>query len=372
MGITVKEVSAPEQKSVQEVEKELLEKHESQFVDPEVSTTETVAEKVEAPKSQETPAVEEVSEKKELADEDVLSYIGKRYGKTIESLDQLFEEREKSEELPEDVSAYFKYKKDTGRGIDDFVKLQQNYDEMDQDDLLASYYKAKEDYLDNDDIAAILSDFEFDEDLDEEKEIKKKKRAKKKVVSEALSFFNEQKEQYKIPLESRAESLNPEVEKELKDYRESLQRAKTSEEESALRRKKFIERTNSLLDDNFEGFNFKIGENSYSYKPSNLEELKEKNSDISTFITAFLDENGELTDVERYHKSLAIANYPDRFAKFFYEQGRAEAVTNSAKKSKNIDFDQRRVPEVSNKGGLQIKNVTQVSDGNRLRIRKRK
>jgi len=243
---------------------------------------------------------------------------------------------------------------------------------MDQDDLLASYYKAKEDYLDNDDIAAILSDFEFDEDLDEEKEIKKKKRAKKKVVSEALSFFNEQKDQYKIPLESRTESLNPEVEKELEEYRNSLQRAKTSEEESALRREKFIERTNSLLDDNFEGFNFKIGDNSYSYKPSNLEELKAKNSDISKFVTSFLDDNGELTDIERYHKSLAIANYPDRFAKFFYEQGRAEAVTNSAKKSKNIDFDQRRVPEVSTKGGLQIKNVTQVSDGNRLRIRKRK
>lgn len=370
MGITVKEVSAPEQKSVQEVEKELLEKHESQFVDSEVSKTET--EKVDAPKSEETPVAEEVSEKKELQDEDVLSYIGKRYGKNIESLDQLFEEREKSEELPEDVSAYFKYKKETGRGIDDFVKLQQNYDEMDQDDLLASYYKAKENYLDNDDIAAILSDFEFDEDIDEEREIKKKKRAKKKVVSEALSFFNEQKDQYKIPLESRTESLNPEIEKELEEYRNSLQRAKTSEEEATLKRQRFIKKTDDMLNDDFKGFNFTIGESNYSYKPSNLEELKSQNSDIRNFINKFLDESGELTDLESYHKSLAIANYPDKFAKFFYEQGRAEAVTNSAKKSKNIDFDQRRVPEVSNKGGMQIKNVTQASDGNRLRIRKRK
>ena len=247
MGITVKEVNSPEQKSVQEVEKELLEKHESQFVDSEVSKTETVAEKVEAPESSDTPAVEEVSEKKELQDEDVLSYIGKRYGKNIESLDELFEEREKSEELPEDVSAYFKYKKETGRGIEDFVKLQQNYDEMDQDDLLASYYKAKENDLDNDDIAAILSDFEFDEDIDEEREIKKKKRAKKKVVAEALSFFNEQKEQYKIPLESRTESLNPEIEKELEAYRNSLQRAKTSEEEATLKRQRFIKKTDEYV-----------------------------------------------------------------------------------------------------------------------------
>ena len=365
MGITVKEVNAPEQKSVQEVEKELLEKHESQFVDSETTN-------VEAPTTETKAPVEEVSEKKDLADEDILSYIGKRYGKEIESLDQLLEERETREELPEDVSAYFKYKKETGRDINDFVKLQQNYEDMDQDELLSNYYKSKEDYLDNDDVDAILSDFEFDEDLDEEKEIKKKKRAKKKAVSEALTFFNEQKEQYQIPLESRTESLTPESSEELKEYRESLQRAKTNEEESALRREKFIQRTNALLDDNFEGFNFKIGENSYSYKPSNMEELKGKNSDISTFVTSFLDENGELTDVENYHRSLAIANYPDKFAKFFYEQGRAEAVTNSAKQSKNIDFDQRRVPEVSTKGGMQIKNVTQVSDGNRLRIRKRK
>ena len=96
---------------------------------------------------------------------------------------------------------------------------------MDQDDLLARYYKAKDAYLDKEDIAIMIEDFDYD-DLDEEKDIKKKKLAKKKAVSEAINYFNEQKEKYKIPLESRKEELNPQDAEDLKAYRDELQRAK--------------------------------------------------------------------------------------------------------------------------------------------------
>ena len=148
MEIKVKALDGTESKSVQEVEKELLEKHEEQFEDS--ADKEEVA-NVEGTTEETTPTEEQQTESS-LTDEDVLSYIGKRYGKDINSFDELMTERETSEELPEDVAAYFKYKKDTGRGIEDYVKLQQDFTSMEDDKLLAEYYLTTEDGIDRDDV----------------------------------------------------------------------------------------------------------------------------------------------------------------------------------------------------------------------------
>ena len=88
MEFKVKEVTAVEEKSVQEVEKQLLDKHEEDLSQEN--------QEVEVPETIDTPA--------ELKEEDVLSYIGKRYNKEINSFDELMSERETQEELPEDVS----------------------------------------------------------------------------------------------------------------------------------------------------------------------------------------------------------------------------------------------------------------------------
>jgi hypothetical protein len=114
--------------------------------------------------------------------------------KTINSLDELFESKQTSPELPEDVAAYFKYKQETGRSIEDFVNLNKDFSKVDQDELLANYYQATDDYLDKDDVASMLEEFEYDEDLDDEKNIKKVKLAKKKAVSEARKYFEKEKE----------------------------------------------------------------------------------------------------------------------------------------------------------------------------------
>ena len=62
-----------------------------------------------------------------------------RYDKDINSVDDLFAEKEANEPLPEDVSAYLKYKQETGRGINDFYELQKDYDSMEDDVVLANY-----------------------------------------------------------------------------------------------------------------------------------------------------------------------------------------------------------------------------------------
>jgi hypothetical protein len=134
MELKVRAVEATEEKSIQEVEQELLEKHEEKFNDSNETTEQTPQIKMDfaeesvvkdTPKAEETSeeTPEPVQEQAELSEEDVLSYIGKRYGKEINSLDELNAARQEAEELPEDVAAYFKYKKETGRGIEDYVKL---------------------------------------------------------------------------------------------------------------------------------------------------------------------------------------------------------------------------------------------------------
>jgi hypothetical protein len=365
--IKVRSLDDVEQKSKAQVEEELLQKHEDQFEDSEttqVETTETVT------------VPEETTEAKEEApsfdDKDVLSHINERYGKTINSLDELFEARETTPELPEDVAAYFKYKQETGRTIEEFVKLNRDFSNVDQDELLANYYKTKDEYLDNDDVEAMLEDFQYDEDIDEERDIKKKKLAKKKAVAEARKFFEDQKEQYKIPLESRQESIDPEVSKELEEFKKQRKEAKEYEESVAKNREIYLKQLDEVFDSKFKGFEFKIDDQVLSYNPSSVDELKSKNVDVTGWVKSYLGENGLLKDYEGFHRALAIANYPDKFARYFYEKGKSDAVTTDAKRTKNVNLSVNKSPEVSQKGGMQIKTVTSPSDGNRLRIRKRK
>jgi len=190
MEIKVREVGEAQTKSVQEVENELLAKHEEEISQGETTSEKNTEEATikegpeETPK--EAPVVEAEKESSSLKEEDVLSYIKNRYDKQIDSVDQLFSEREQAEDLPEDVSAYLKYKKETGRGINDFMKLNEDFDDLDDNTLLARYYANKEDGLDSDDISFMIEEeFGYDKEIDEESDIRRKKVAKKKELAKA-------------------------------------------------------------------------------------------------------------------------------------------------------------------------------------------
>ena len=374
MEIKVKAVDSPESKSIQEVEKVLLEKHEEALSDEAGETNmEGVDESTESATTTEEQEdiqteVETQAQSSELNEEDVLSYIKNRYDKQIDSVEELFSKKESNEELPEDVSAYLKYKQETGRGFEDFVKLQQNFDEMSPDDLLESYYKATEIGLDDDDIDIMLDEFDYDEDIDAESDIKKIKLAKKKAIGKAKRFFNEQKEDYYKPLESSTAVLPEEEKKKIEEVNQYIEQAKSYEEEQSRRREWFLEKTDEVFSD-FKGFDFKIGDDqTLTYTPTNAEEVKKINSDTNNFMKKFVDEKGVLTDAAGYHKALAIAMNPDRYAKFFYEQGLSAGTEDVTKKIKNINMSERNAPEVTNKGGVQIRAINPDS-GKGLKIR---
>jgi len=362
MEIKVKEVGVVEEKSVQQVEQELLEKHEEKL-------NEEVASEV-APEETESVEPEVELQKEDLTEESVLSFIKNRYGRDISSLDELTAAKE-SEKMPEDVAAYYKYKKETGRGLDDFAKLQVNYDEMDTDKLLRDYLMATEDGLDPEDIEMLMEDYSFDEDLDDDSDIKKIKIARKKTIAKAKSYFNDQKEKYRVPLESSRDSISESDAKDLEAYKQYIESAKTYEEEISRKRDWFNKKTNDVFGSEFKGFEFTLDDKKVTFSPGDATELKKIQSDPQNFIGKFLNEDGLIEDAVGYHKALSIAMNPEKFAKFFYEQGKAEATDDVIRKTKNINMSERKAPEVTSKGGMQIKSLGNDS-GRGLKIRSKK
>ena len=372
MEIKVREMSELDSKSSQEIEKELLEKHEQQF--SEVSSSDEV-EIVSEPLPDETTAeapeeeatIEEVAQQPyDLKEEDVLSYIGNRYGKEINSIEELMSEREKAEEMPEDVAAYFKYKKETGRGISDFVKLQQDYTTMNPDSLLKEYLTLTEEGLDAEDIESLMEDYSYDEELDDESDVRKTKLAKKKIIAKANRFFKEQQELYKQPLESSGSSN--EANEELQAYKQYLNTAKTQQEEANRKREWFVKKSDEVFGSEFKGFKFKLNDEEIMFSPGGASELKKAQETPMNFVQKYMDSQGLLNDAEGYHRSLAMAMNPDKFAQFFFEQGKSKATEDVIRKTKNINMSERKAPEVSTKGGMQVKSISEPS-GNRLRIK---
>ena len=352
MEIKVREVNEVESKSTQQVEQELLEKHEAEV-------------------SGDAPAQEEAADQPSgLSEDDVRSFLSERYGREIGSLDELNEARETAPELPEDVAAYYKYKQETGRGLEDFIKVNRNLDEADGDNLLKEYLLITEDGLDAEDVEMMMDDYKYDEDLDDEADIKKAKLAKKKAIAKAKKYFEEQKEKYQAPLESRgAGSL--EDSEEYQAYQQYVEQAKTYQEEQKRRKEWFDEKTNEVFSDGFKGFEFSIDDKSYVYTPGDRTELKKLQQTPEAWLNKYLDDKGLVKDAAGYHKSLAVAMNPEKFARFFYEQGQANAVDDVMRKTKNINMSERSAPQSTTKGGLKIRAVNQDS-GRGLKIKTRR
>ena len=387
MEIKVKAVEATE-KSKQEIEQELLDKHNEKNEEQEtqVKTNDSNVERVvignantSTTEEQESvqskdEAQEETTQSSELKEEDVLSFIKNRYEKEFTSVDQLFDQKSENEELPEDVKAYFDYKKTTGRGIEDYVKLNRDFSAMDEDSLLEEYLLASGEATDSEDVEVLMDDYTFDEELDEEKDIKKIKMSKKKAIAKAKKFFEEQKEMYKQPVESSGTAISDEQQKELETYKQYLAEAKSNEQEIKRKRDWFIDKTNEVFTD-FKGFDFKIGDTTFTFNPGDGSKLKEAQLNSASFVNKYVDnESGLLNDAAGYHRALAIAMNPERFAQFFYEQGKADATEDVTRKMKNVDMSERRTPQITrqNKDGLQIKSIsTPSSRGLKIRSNKK-
>lgn len=360
MEFTVKEVSN-EEKSVQEIEADLLRQKEEK----DAAAAAAVAAK--APETDpEPPKHVDTDEPEELSEEKVISFLRKKYGEDINSLDDLKPGAKDGNEIPEDVKAFLKYKKETGRSFDDYAKLNRDLSKESPDKLLKEYYSQTESDLDSEEVDYLMERFNYDEDVDESSSIKKKQIEKKKELSKAKKYFEDQKEKYSAPVESTG-GLSQKEKENLEAYEKLISSSSTNEERAKDKSKWFQERTNEFFGEKFKGFEFSVGENEVvPYLPADKSQLIKDQSNIQNFLSKFLDGDGKLKDAPGYHKALAIAMDPDRFARHFFEQGVSKTVKESSMRDKNISF--RTTPEVTNKSGLQIKSVSD-DGGSGLKIK---
>jgi hypothetical protein len=374
-NIKVRALDDAEEKSVAEREADLLKKAGQGQEETTVETTEVPSETPVV--NEETKVEEKVEEKVEdkpsLKEEEVLSFIKNRYGDEVSSLDDFTSKRKDTPDLPEEIVNYLNYKKETGRGLDDFMRLTKDVDGMNEDQLLFEFWKQQKPHLDSDDVDFELSErFSYDEDADDASDVRKRKIAKKEELAKAKEYFNKLKETYKTKVESTKDFIPAEELEDFNAYKNNKTESQQSQAETTKRSEYFSEKTNELFNDKFEGFEFKLNDKSLKYKPADSEKLKESQADLNNFISKHLTEDGYLKDAASYHKSLSLAMHPDSFAKFFYEQGKSDAVNDITKESKNIDMNGiRNATQSVSSGGFKVTSVSSGS-GSGLRIKSNK
>ena len=271
-------------------------------------------------------------------------------------------------ELPENVTKLVDFMRETGGTMQDYMRLNTNYDDVDRDVLVKEYYKNTKSHLSAEEIEFMIEDnFAFDEDLDEERDIRRKKLAYKEEVAKARKFLNDTKDKYYDEIKLNSPSLSQDQQK-ASDF---FNRYKEDQERNVANHDKFKAKTNELLNENFEGFDFTLGEKKFRYSVQNPSQIAEKQSDISNFIGKFLGEDGTITDTAGYHKALYAGANADKMANHFYEQGKADATRDILSKSKNPSTGARQAAPVEGVkfGAYKVKSVS-GADSSKLKIKK--
>ncbi len=269
--------------------------------------------------------------------------------------------------LPENIEKLVSFMEETGGTVQDYVRLNADYTNVDNKTLIREYYKQTKPHLDSEDVSLLLEDFDYDEDIDEPKDIRKKKIAFKEEAAKAKDFLESLKSKYYDEIK-----LRPGVTQEQQKATDFFNRY--NEEQNSIKQKQdiFLNKTSNLFTDDFEGFDFNVSEKKFRYGIKNPKQVAEQQSDISNFVKTFLNEKGEISDAKGYHKALYAARNADTIAQHFYEQGKADAVKDVMAKSKNISTEPRQTASGNVfVNGLKVKAISGL-DSSKLKIKTKK
>ena len=268
-------------------------------------------------------------------------------------------------QLPENINKLVTFMEETGGTVEDYVRLNADYTNVDNKTLISEYYKQTKPHLDFEDVSLLLEDFDYDEDIDEPRDIRKKKIAFKEEAAKAKDFLEGLKSKYYDEIK-----LRPGVTQEQQKALDFFNRYNEEQQAVQSKHKGFVDRTNNLLNDNFKGFDFNVSDKKFRYGVKNPSSVAEAQSDITNFIGTFLNKQGDIKDMQGYHKALFAARNADTIAQHFYEQGKADAVKDVMAKSKNISTEPRQTAagEVF-VNGIKVKAMSGV-DSSKLKIKK--
>jgi len=294
---------------------------------------EEVSPEQDAVQDETTSVLEEIKEEEQKQEiEEIATEAG----------DAIKESMETGKPLPESVEKLINFMEDTGGDLNDYVKLNQDYSELDNLTLLEEYYKQTKPHLNKEEIDFIMEDqFSYNEDTHDEKEIQRKKVALKEQVASAKDHLDGLKSKYYEDIKSGSK-LTGEQQKAIDFFNRYSKNLKEEEKDTQLKKSTFDEKTGKVFNNKFKGFEYNVGDKKFRFKINDANKVKETQSDIGNFIGKFLDENQTMEDAEGYHKSLYTAMNPDAVARHFYEQGKADAIKQSVEKGKNIDMQPRQ------------------------------
>jgi len=320
------------------------------------TTEETIEETVE----ENTGVLEEIT------DEEVSETV-EEVAETVE--EAITESMETGEPLPDNIQKLMDFMEETGGDLNDYVKLNQDYSKLEDQNLLHEYYKQTKPHLDNEEINFLMEDnFSFDEDIDDERDIRRKKLALKEQVASAKSHLDGQKSKYYEEIKAGSK-LTSEQQKAVDFFGRYNKESEATQKVVNKNTEIFEQKTNKLFNNKFKGFEYQIGEKKFRFNVKDIEGIKTTQSDSKNFMTKFVDKNSALTDAKGYHKSLFTAMNADAIANHFYEQGKTDAMKNSIAKAKNVDMNPRQSHGKIEAGGLKFKVLGNDSSDFKFKIK---
>jgi len=310
---------------------------------------------------------EEVPTLQEITDEVVEA---EKVAEVVEK--EIIESIETGKELPQNVQKLMNFMEDTGGDLNDYVKLNRDYSEMDNQTLLREYYKTTKPHLQADEIDFLMEDqFSFDEDVDEERDIKRKKLALKEQVASAKAQLEEHKSKYYEEIKAGSR-LTPEAKKAMDFFNRHNKESESTKKIHQEAKNRFLNKTEEVFNDEFKGFEYKVGDKKYRFNVKDPNQVKESQSDINNFVKKFLNENNQMEDATGYHKSMFTAMNSDAIANHFYEQGKADALKESMAKSKNINMAPRQSHGGTTVDGVTMRVMDNSDSGATFKIKKSK
>ena len=313
----------------------------------------------EAVDENQTSLIEEITEvEQQQADE-----LGE------EAVEAIQASEESGAVIPEKIQKLLDFMDDTGGDLEDYVRLNKNVDELDSKDVLQDYYKATKPHLSSDEIDFLMEDkFSFDEDIEDETQIKRKKLALKEQVAEAKTYLDGQKSKYYEEIKAGSK-LTQEQQKAIDFFNRYSKETEQSNKTAELNKTRFDKKTNEVFNDEFKGFEYNVGDKRFRFNVKDAGQVKENQSDIGNFIKKFLNEDKSINDAKGYHKGLYTAMNADAVAQHFYEQGKTDALKDSVAKAKNINTTARSSHEEGQTGGMKVRVLNDDSASFKFKIK---
>jgi len=323
-------------------------------------------------------AIEEVTEVPEVVaiaevEDTVLQEITNDEVEEVEAkVEEVIAEAQASgKPLPDNIQKLVDFMDETGGDLNDYVNLNRDTSKLDDSEVLDEYYSKTKPHLSAEERNFLLEDkYGFDEDIDDDREIRSKKIALKEQVAEAKAYIDGQKSKYYEEIKAGSK-LTEEQQNAVSFFDRYNKESEENKKLTDTNKQVFQQKTDDLFNDKFKGFDYSVGDKKYRFNVKNVDDVKTNQSDLNNFVQKFLGEDNKMKDAKGYHKSLFTAMNADAVALHFYEQGKADAIKDTVAKGKNINFEARGTHGETNVGGVKVKVLGEGSDDFKFKIRKR-